>query len=136
MITNHNESVGQLWLQKYAKGLVTHDAKLMASLFHPGLTYIVNDSQREGSDTFCKEETWSFIFSRIEFRAVDAYNVFEPRKGHIFYHEAVTVYLKQKDVILEGHFGDESVVNRNGQMLLINRVASAKYFEEFTNALS
>ena len=136
METEQKHSLGQIWLKNYAHGLVKQDAKLMASLFHPGLTYIVNDEQRPGSDTFCQEENWTHIFSKVEFRRVIGYNVFEPREGHLFYHEEVVVYLKQPDKIIEGHFGDESVVNGNGKMLLINRIASSQYFEEFTNALT
>ena len=129
-------SLGHEWLKNYSEGLISKNAKLMGSLFHPGLTYIVNGEQREGSDTFCKQETWEFIFSKIEFRQASAHNVFEPHVGHLFYHEAVEVYLKKENKILEGHFGDESVLNKDGKMLLINRIASKKYFEEFTKALS
>ena len=129
-------SLGQKWLKNYSKGLVTKNAEVMASLFHPGLTYIVNDNKREGSETFCKQETWEYIFSKIEFRKVEDHNIFEPHEGHLFYHEALEVCIKNEDRIMEGHFGDESVLNKDGKMMLINRVASVKYFEEFTNALS
>lgn len=129
-------SPGRLWLKNYAEGLVSRNAELMASLFHPGLTYIVNSEKRAGSETFCQPETWAHIFSKVEFRKASAHHVFEPREGHLFYHEALEVYLKEEDKILEGHFGDESVLNGEGKMMLINRVASAKYFEEFTGALT
>ena len=135
-MNNQNLSLGQEWLKKYAEGLLNGNAELMASLFHPGLTYIVNDGKRDGSETFCQQKTWEYIFSKIEFKKAEAYNVFEPREGHLFYHEAVEVYIKSEKRIMEGHFGDESVLNQNGKMMLINRIASAKYFEEFTGALS
>ena len=135
-MNNQKLSLGQEWLKNYSTGLVAKNTELMASLFHPGFTYIVNDSKREGSETFCKRETWEYIFSKIEFRKVEAHNIFEPHEGHLFYHEVLEVYVKSENRIMEGHFGDESISNRNGKMMLINRVASAKYFEEFTSALS
>lgn len=135
-MNNQKSTIGKEWLNHYSEGLITKSAELMGSLFHPGLTYIVNDSKREGSETFCKPEIWEHIFSKVEFRKVNAYNVFEPHEGHLFYHEALEVYIKSENRIMEGHFGDESVLNKNGKMMLINRVASAKYFEEFTKALT
>jgi hypothetical protein len=129
-------SLGQEWLKNYSEGLVNENTELIASLFHSGLTYIVNDSKREGSETFCKQGTWKYIFSKVTFKRVEAYNIFEPHEGHLFYHEALEVYIKSENRSIEGHFGDESVLNRDGKMMLINRVASVRYFEEFINALS
>jgi len=131
-----NVSLGHQWLKNYSESLIKHDAKVLASLFHPGLTFIVNDRKREGSDLFCNKDQWDFIFTKVEFRKINAYNVFEPHQGHLFYHEEVKVFVKSARITLEGHFGDESVINENGQMILINRIASEKYVEEFTSYLS
>lgn len=121
--------MGRLFLAHYADGLLTANAEKMAALFHPGLTYIVNDLQRPACETFCTKELWETIFSKVEFLAAEAHHVLEPHPGHIFYHEMVRVRVRATGEVREGHFGDEAVVNKDVKMLLVNRIADPLYYE-------
>jgi hypothetical protein len=107
-----------------------------AQLFHPGIAYIVNNKLHEGSASFCNQATWQSIFTKIEFRSAKAYNLMEVYSGHIIYHEVLKIRIKFDGEELEGHFGDQSVVNSDGKMLLINRIADPAYFTKFTSALT
>lgn len=75
-------SIGVQWLNDYALA-----SQAIAQLFHPGLTYIVNDKLNEGSASFCKPATWQSIFAKIEFRSAKAYNLMEVHPDHIVYHD-------------------------------------------------
>lgn len=130
------QSIGNEFLTRYSQGLITADAKLMASLFHRGLSYIVNDVPREGAQSPSESSTWDFIFSKIEFVQAEASHVIEVHPGHLFYHECLVVKNKHTGEIKEGHFGDEAVINRAGKMLLVNRVADSAYFEWFGASLA
>ena len=127
---------GQEFLTKYAEGLKKADSQAMAELFHYGLAYIVNNEAREGSEGLCKPEIWDFIFSKIEFIDAVASHVIEVHPGHIFYHEYLKVRSKTSGEVKEGHFGDEAVINHEGKMLMVNRVADSAYFEWFGKALA
>jgi hypothetical protein len=129
-------SIGTQWLNDYASALQRADSQKIAQLFHPGLAYIVNDKLHAGSASFCDPATWQSIFTKIEFRSAKAYNMMEVYPGHITYHEVLKIRIKFSDEELEGHFGDQSVVNSDGKMLLINRVADPVYFSKFTSALT
>ncbi|KAB1158333.1 hypothetical protein F7018_09120 [Tenacibaculum aiptasiae] len=129
-------TIGKQFLNEYATGLINADAQKMASLFHSGLSYIVNDEVREGAADLCKEETWNFIFSKVKFLKAEAGHVIEVHPGHIFYHEYLQVKNKKTGEIKEGHFGDESIINKNGKMLLVNRIADNAYFKWFGETLS
>lgn len=130
------KTIGNEFLEKYSQGLVNADSELMATLFHKGLAYIVNDEPREGAESLCESDTWDFIFSKIEFMEAQASHVIEVHPGHLFYHEFLKVKNKQTGEIKEGHFGDEAVINSAGKMLLVNRVADNAYFEWFGASLA
>lgn len=136
IMNSTKSTIGKQFLNEYAKGLINADAQKMASLFHSGLAYIVNDEVREGAADLCIEETWSFIFSKVKFLKAEASNVIEVHPGHIFYHENLQVQNKKTGEIREGHFGDESIINKEGKMLLVNRVADNAYFKWFGEVLS
>lgn len=129
-------SIGKQFLYEYAQGLINADALRMARLFHRGLSYIVNDEVREGAADLCKEETWSFIFSKVRFLKAEANHIVEVHSGHIFYHEYLRVKSKKTGEVREGHFGDEAVINKEGKLLLVNRVADNAYFKWFGETLS
>lgn len=129
-------TLGQDFLTNYAEGLKRADSQAMAELFHYGLAYIVNNEAREGSEGLCKPETWDFIFSKVEFIDAVASHVIEVHPGHIFYHEYLKVRSKTSGEVKEGHFGDEAVINHEGKMLMVNRVADTAYFEWFGKALA
>ena len=129
-------SIGAQWLNDYATALQQADSQAIAQLFHPGLAYIVNDELHKGSASFCNQATWQSIFAKIEFRSAKAHNLMEVYSGHITYHEVLKIRIKFNGEELEGHFGDQSVVNSDGKMLLINRIADPNYFTKFTSALT
>lgn len=129
------KSIGSVFLEKYSEGLMSANSELMASLFHKGLSYIVNDEVREGAESLTEASTWDFIFSKIEFIQAKASHVIEVHPGHLFYHEFLQVKSKATGEIKEGHFGDESVINQEGKMMLVNRVADTAYFHWFGNVL-
>jgi hypothetical protein len=129
-------SIGMQWLNDYAAALQQANSQAIAQLFHPGLTYIVNDKRDEGSASFCNSIIWESIFSKVKFSFVKAYNLMEVYSGCIIYHEVLKIRIKSNGEELEGHFGDQSVVNSDGKMLLINRIADPTYFTKFTSALT
>lgn len=129
-------TIGQTFLQQYSEGLLAADAAKMAQLFHQGLAYIVNDQAREGAESLFLQETWEYIFSRVEFLESQASHVIEVHPGHLFYHEYLKVRSRASDEIREGHFGDEAVINSKGKMLLVNRVADSAYFDWFGEVLA
>lgn len=129
-------SIGTQWLNDYASALQQADSQAIAQLFHPGLAYIVNNKLHEGSASFCNQATWQSIFAKIEFRSAKAHNLMEVYPGHILYHEVLKIRIKLNGEELEGHFGDQSVMNSDGQMLLISRIANPAYFTQFTSALA
>ena len=131
-----NSTIGSSWLTAYGRALTAGDADALAELFHPGIAYIVNGAAREGASALSQKDTWTFIFSRIEFLAADTHNLFEPHPGHIMYHEVLKVRIRATGQVLEGHFGDAAVVGPGGKQLLMNRVADPAYFEAFDKALS
>ena len=133
MTTN---TTGSNWLTAYGRALTAGDAAALAALFHQGVAYIVNGTARPGADALCRPDTWAFILSRVEFLAAATHNLFEPHPGHLFYHEVLTVRLRDSGLVLEGHFGDAAVVGPAGTLLLVNRVADPAYFEAFDRALA
>jgi hypothetical protein len=131
-----NISIGTQWLNDYASALQQGDSQAIAQLFHPGLAYIVNDKSHEGSAFFCNPTTWQSIFAKIEFKSAQAYNPIEVYPGHIIDREVLKIRIKFSGEELEGHFGDRSVINSYGKMLLINRIADPAYFTKFISALA
>ncbi len=129
-------SIGMQWLNDYAAALQQTNSQAIAQLFHPGLAYIVNDKSHEGSAFFCNPTTWQSIFAKIEFKSAQAYNPIEVYPGRIIYHEVLKIRIKFSGEELEGHFGDRSIVNSDGKMLLINRIADPAYFAKFTSVLA
>lgn len=129
------QSIGTQFLNDYAQGLLQGNSEKMASLFHPGLSYIVNNEVRPGAESLSNPETWDFIFSKIEFQKAEASHVIEVHPGHVFYHEFLQVRSKTTGEFREGHFGDEAVINTDGKMLLVNRIADTAYFAWFETAL-
>jgi hypothetical protein len=128
-------SIGKEWLENYANALQQADTDAIARLFHPGFSYIVNDKLHEASSSFSQQDTWKFIFSKIQFKSAQGYNLIETYPGHIIYHEVLKICIKFSGEELEGHFGDRAVVNSDGKMLMINRLADPAYFARLTAAL-
>ena len=130
------KTIGTKFLENYSNGLINEDAVLMASLFHKGLAYIVNDEVRDGASSLCEVATWEYIFSKVKFLEANASELNEPVEGHIFYKEVLKVESKASGEKNEGHFIDETVINKDGKMLLVNRIADDAYFEWFNKVLS
>ena len=116
------KTIGNEFLEKYSQGLVNEDSELMASLFHKGLSYVVNDQPREGAESLSEPETWDYIFSKVAFLQAKASHVNEVHSGHLFYHEFLQVQNRATGEIKEGHFGDEAVINQQGKMIGLSLV--------------
>jgi hypothetical protein len=131
-----DQTIGKRWLENYRNGFLNHDAKLCASIFHPGFTYIVNGNPRSGAGNLCKPETFEFFFKKIEFLRVDVYNVFEVHPGHLFHTFVLRNRNRATSQEQEAYFIDECVVNAEGKVMLINRVAPQEFYDNLEKWLS
>ena len=122
-------TVGTAFLDNLERGLTAGDAGFMASLFHPGVTYILNGEPRPNCAAMATAAAWSHVFARCQWDVAAASRVREVHPGHVLYHFKVVVRDVRTGDTREGHFGDTAVVDAaSGRCMLLHRSADATGF--------
>uniref|UniRef100_A0A7S1M0S2 Uncharacterized protein n=1 Tax=Neobodo designis TaxID=312471 RepID=A0A7S1M0S2_NEODS len=108
----------------------------MASLFHPGVAYILNDAPRPNCAAMATEAAWAFVFGRCVWDDAVVTHVREVQPGYLTYHLKVVVRGRRAtDGAREGHFGDCAVVDERGRCMLLQRSADAAFFAWYDGLL-